>query len=460
MERYSVSIGAEEFILSTTLTQKGIKIECLNNNYPGKLNYSKEYSLSDLRSMSTIFNLMNSPQEVQTQIDNAIERQNISITNKWEIIEVKFTLELGNHIGDITFRLPREAINEIPKFQPSYDNKERMIINNSDQNNQYKTTSYPHNIKREVERVVNQPKYIEQTLPAYIDGTNRHAGKIIYQGVEKPNPIYSSGGISQSARVGYVPAGTINEISSPNMIGLPETQRTKTYSSGNVQIMQETTLVSNPAEGRQTQYFMGGCQCPLDHERINNIENATNKLKNDYNDINSRIKAMKDKIQVFKKQAVTIKNENNALNIKTNNLKQLYSQLLEAESKMRLENNSLRKENQGLMLKKNQLDFYSNEQHDHAIIREVNVPFDGKTHRPTAVSKRDRTNLNRSMSNDNLSTIGINSLNQHQFHIKKNIYQSTSPAVASYNTGTYSNRKINYLNNPSSYSSTNIGSGL
>ena len=78
------------------------------------------------------------------------------------------------------------------------------------------------------------------------------------------------------------------------------------------------------------------------------------------------------------------------LNSKTLELKKQYNNLIEAEAALRAENDELRKEKHELILKKNELAFYMNDNHDHDTIKEVKIPIDDKRRRPTNVSKREK----------------------------------------------------------------------
>ena len=132
------------------------------------------------------------------------------------------------------------------------------------------------------------------------------------------------------------------------------------------------------------------CGCVLDHDRINKIESNEHLLKNEHEGLRQRINDLKMKIDIIKRQTKEIRTENGALNMKTLHLKKQYNNLIEAEAALRAENDDLRREKHELMLRKNELGFYTNEPHSHDTIREVNIPIDGKRRRPTNVSKTEK----------------------------------------------------------------------
>lgn len=151
-----------------------------------------------------------------------------------------------------------------------------------------------------------------------------------------------------------------------------------TYSTRGVEMYQ-------PA--MQMQY---GCGCPMDHDRINKIEMDTNFMRNEHDRLRQRLNDLKTNIHLIKKKTNDIRTENGILNMKTLELKKQYKDLLEAESYLIAENDELRKENHELLLRKNELGFYIEDHHDHDNVREVNIPMEHKSRRPTNVSKREK----------------------------------------------------------------------
>ena len=129
---------------------------------------------------------------------------------------------------------------------------------------------------------------------------------------------------------------------------------------------------------------------PLDHDRINKIENNANILKGEHDQLKQLINNLKLKIQMIKKQTSEIRKENGVLNMKTLELKKQYNNLIEAEGALRTEKDDLIREKHELILKKNELGFYISDPKNYDIVREVNIPIDGKKRRPTNVSKREK----------------------------------------------------------------------
>ena len=319
-QRYQVTQDGKEYILSTNIINNKIRIECQDNNYQPPLRYARDYSLMDLSSFSEIFSLVHSTQQAQNELNNAIERQQVKITNNGEILEIVFNVQIESYAQELTFQLPIKQTQQITS-----------------------TTTAAPQISPQV--VINKPIYKEVGY-----GTAEAEVKEDY-----PDVTYSTKGPG-----------------------------TKIY---------------------QTPQIDPGCGCQLDHDRINKIESNENFLKTDHEGLRNRLNDLKMKIQMIKKQTSDIRGENGILNMKTLELKKQYNNLLEAEAALRAENDDLRREKHELLLKKNELGFYINDNHHtHDTVREVNIPIDGKRRRPTNVSKTEKQfggGYSSSMANKN-----------------------------------------------------------
>ena len=313
-QRYQVTQDGKEYILSTNIINDKIRIECQDNNFQGKPKYTRDYTLFDLSSFSEIFTLIHSINEAQNELNNAIERQQVRITNQGEIMEIIFNVQVDKYAQEITFQLPLK----------------KKSSTNYIQSTQTTTTTIPPQISPQI--VIHKPIYKDNTqLVGY--GTNTHVED------DYPDVTYSTKG--------------------PNQV-------------------------------YQNNQNEPGCGCILDHDRINKIESNEHLLKSEYEGLRQRLNDLKMKIQMIKKETSDIRAENGILNMKTLELKKQYNNLLEAEAALRTENDDLRREKHELILKKNELGFYTMEPHTHDTIREVNIPIDGKRRRPTNVSKTEK----------------------------------------------------------------------
>ena len=313
-QRYQVTQNGKEYILSTNIINNKIRIECQDNNFPTKPKYTRDYTLLDLSSFSEIFTLVHSINEAQNELNNAIERQQVRITNTGELMEIIFNVQVDTYAQELTFQLPLK----------------QKLSTNYIQSPQSTTTTANPQISPQI--VLHKPIYKETTQLVEYGTTNAQEED------DYPDVTYST--------------------------------------KGPTQVYQENP---NP-----------GCGCIQDHYRINKIESDEHLLKKDHERLKQRLNDLKMKIQMIKKETNDIRTENGILNMKTLELKKQYNNLLEAEAALRTENDDLKREKHELILKKNELGFYSSDPHSHDTVREVNIPIDGKRRRPTNVSKAEK----------------------------------------------------------------------
>ena len=105
-QRYQVTQDNQEYILSTYLVGDKINIECQDNNFSTLPSYGRGYSLQELKSFSEIFSFINTPIEALNEFNNAIDRQQVKITNKGEKIEILFNIQANSYEQELTFQLP------------------------------------------------------------------------------------------------------------------------------------------------------------------------------------------------------------------------------------------------------------------------------------------------------------------------------------------------------------------
>ena len=136
-QRYQVTQDNQEYILSTFLVDDKISIECQDNNFSSTPTYGREYSLQELKSFGEIFSFINTPLEALNEFNNAIDRQQVKITNKGEKMEILFNLQSKTYQQELTFSLSMKASNQsfiqsgpltkisgtIPQTQNYEDNK-------------------------------------------------------------------------------------------------------------------------------------------------------------------------------------------------------------------------------------------------------------------------------------------------------------------------------------------------
>lgn len=342
VQRYQVTQDNKDYIISTSIMNDKIRIECQDKNSPQI--FRRDYTLNELISISNIFTYISTLFNVQNELNNSIEREQVQISDMGSIIQILFII----YNKEINFQLyPIQII----------------------QNNEY---------IQNVQNITSSPQTISQV-------------PIIGQ------PIYTNTKINLSPSY---------EDDYPDC----------TYSTKSPQVYQTTQVIE-------------GCGCPLDQDRITKIELDSNILKAEHDRLIQRLHNFKSNIQFIKEYSENLRKENGYLNMKTLELKKIYKQLLEAEVALMTENDELKRERHELILKKNELDFYIKEHHDHDMVREVNIPIEQKKRRPTNVSKTEKqfgggytSNLGKIRSNSKNNNPSNNKTYNYKFYNIKDFY--------------------------------------
>ena len=149
-QRYQVTQEDKEYILSTCLVNDKLRIECLDNNYQSSQIYARELSKNDFSSLSNIFNYMPTLFDIQNQLNNAIEKEQVRITNLGNALNVLFNITSNSFGQEINLQLfPVQTIqsNNYAANIPSNNNINPIIIqqpiyNNMNYQPPYNITTY------------------------------------------------------------------------------------------------------------------------------------------------------------------------------------------------------------------------------------------------------------------------------------------------------------------------------
>ena len=149
-QRYQVTQDDKEYILSTCLMNDKIRIECLDNDYQLSQIYARELSKNNFSTLSNIFNYMPTLLDIQNQLNNAIEREQVHITNLGNSLEVLFNIANNSFSQEVKFQLfPVQAIQSNNYIQNVSANEninpiiiQQPIYNNMNYQPPYKITTY------------------------------------------------------------------------------------------------------------------------------------------------------------------------------------------------------------------------------------------------------------------------------------------------------------------------------
>lgn len=163
--RYQVTQDGKEYILSTAIINDKIRIECQDNNFSPIPTYCRDYSLKDLSSFSEIFTLIPTIVEAQNELNNAIEQQQVKLTNRNEIMEISFNVQVSSYAQELIFQLPMKSTSgPVPITKVSAP----VITAVEDEDYPDCTYSTKANVSVQVQAPVTIPQQIYQkTEPTY-----------------------------------------------------------------------------------------------------------------------------------------------------------------------------------------------------------------------------------------------------------------------------------------------------
>ena len=179
VSRYQVTQDDKEYILSTALVNEKIRIECQDKNFESSPIYSKDFSLIELRTFSEIFTLVQSISEAQNELNNTIEKQQVTIVNQGDSMEISFIVQIGSYEQELIFQLP---------------------IKNKSSKNFAQQTLPKAQISPQV--IMNKPIYKEISVPQYTT-TNNQIGE------EYPDYAYTS---TSKGQIGTIYQNPQNDI--------------------------------------------------------------------------------------------------------------------------------------------------------------------------------------------------------------------------------------------------------
>ena len=110
---YQVNQDNKEYIITTQLINDALRVECEDNNIPEQPIYAKLFNLQNFKDMDLYFQPYNFINEIQEELDKAIEQQTVSITNNNDnTLNISFLLKNDMNTANINLLLLREIINQ------------------------------------------------------------------------------------------------------------------------------------------------------------------------------------------------------------------------------------------------------------------------------------------------------------------------------------------------------------
>ena len=128
---YEINHKGKDYILLIDLQENNIIIKCINKP-SGDFFFSKKYNITCLHSMSKFFQIYENIKEIQTLLNNTIEKAKIGLLEDFNQLTIFFYLIFGLEENTIAFSLNKESVqNQNSKINELNNLKD----NNNDINN-------------------------------------------------------------------------------------------------------------------------------------------------------------------------------------------------------------------------------------------------------------------------------------------------------------------------------------
>ena len=126
MSSYQVNQDNKEYIITTQLINDFLRIECEDKSLFENSIYAQNFSLTNFKEMDYYFQPFDSIQEIQEELNLAIENQTAAIFNNGDnSINITFYLKSSNSSANISLKLFKERIEPLQqKTQDGANNYE------------------------------------------------------------------------------------------------------------------------------------------------------------------------------------------------------------------------------------------------------------------------------------------------------------------------------------------------
>ena len=89
---YKLNQGNKEYILTISTVNDSIRISCKNNSDENVSEFSRDFTIEDLKKLDNIFNFIQTPYEALNYIDKALKIQKVGVTEEADTIKINFYL--------------------------------------------------------------------------------------------------------------------------------------------------------------------------------------------------------------------------------------------------------------------------------------------------------------------------------------------------------------------------------
>ena len=347
---YKLSKDNKEYILTLSIMGNTIRITCRSALNESSLNFTRDFTIEDLKGLDQIFEKVNTPSEAMQTIDQALRMEKVDIVEEGQSLQIKFYIsKKGAHVIENTQTITTDynATTDYNTFNQTNQTYQYTESGSSDYNlnqnfNFEQTNTYQESVPIQGTVEENPTQYLDalntETLNLNINSGEGYTDYSNLQYQNTTNDLTAQYGAVQDygvtdnnylgdTNVQY--ENTFNEYTTttPVNYNLPVEDTTNQYLQSFQQTTQTVETVNQYAQpsinyegpyikpaddlnqyiapAQTEQYYQETITTNVTegpNDKINQLEGATSNLKNDHQLIQNQLNSLSNQINSYKDQ--------------------------------------------------------------------------------------------------------------------------------------------------------------
>jgi hypothetical protein len=343
---YKLSKDNKEYILTLSIMENSIRITCRSALNETALNFTRDFTIEDLKSLNQMFINVNTPTEALQAIDQALKMEKVDIVEEGENLQIKFYItQKGAHVIENaqtvttdynTFSQTNEAYQYNESANENYDLNQNfnfqqgntyqdsvpiegavnenatpyldalntetlnLNINSNEGYTDYSNLEYQTGTENLTDQYIGTNQAYTETTNTYLGGTNTQYENNFNE-YESSTPVNYNLPIEDTTNNQYLQSfqETTQTVETVNQYTQPSTNFEGPY----IQPADDLNQYTEPVQTDQNyqEYTATNVEEKPD-DKINQLEGATSNLKNDHQLIQDQLNSLSNQINSYKDQ--------------------------------------------------------------------------------------------------------------------------------------------------------------
>ena len=327
---YNLSQDGKQFLLQSSLIGNRLRLSCKSVSNQ-KIKFVREFTIEELKQLDKIFSSITTPYEALQCIDTIMKNQKVSISESFEVINIKFYIKTEEEehqmelpfIEEYTSSTKNEnIITDFQNLNLNNLNTTEMGYSNYDTNINIENIDTTHNIPITSTTYENaSDNYLQNiesstTTNNIIENNNTNIDYTNYTNAQDITNQYQE--ITTNI-TDYNNYNTYNEYQSTSEpVNIPiETNNQTTYETTNydyntsipyITPVEDINTTTNQYIENTTTTYTSNINTNISDERINKLEGDTNLLKNEQQDLQTQLNKLTGQINEYKNKIALMQN--------------------------------------------------------------------------------------------------------------------------------------------------------